>query len=89
MAWIVELTPEAVDNLKKIGTADAKRILKFLHNRLLHHDNPRAIGDRLQGSLREFWRYRVGNYRILCRLEDAIITVFVVSIGHRRDVYKR
>ena len=88
MAWKVEITPETRADLKRIGTAEAQRILKFLFERLEDSKNPRETGKALQGNLREFWRYRVGDYRILCRLEDAIVTVFVVNIGHRRDMYK-
>jgi len=89
MAWIVEITPEACAILKRIGGADAKRILKFLFQRLQNWESPREIGEALKGSLRDFWRYRVGDYRIFCRLEDNIVTVFVVHIRHRRDAYKK
>jgi len=87
MAWTVELTPEAHASLKNIGAADARRILKFL-NRLEGRDNPRGIGASLKGSLREYWRYRVGDHRLFCRLEDKVVTVFVVHIAHRREAYK-
>ena len=59
MAWTVELTPEARTALKEIGAADAKRILKFLSERLEGRDNPRDTGKALKGSLREYWRYRL------------------------------
>ena len=88
MAWTVELTPEAGAGLKEIGAADAKRILKFLSERLEGRDNPRDIGKPLKGNLREYWRYRVGDYRLFCRLEDNIVTVFVVHVAHRREAYK-
>ncbi|MDR1398024.1 MAG: type II toxin-antitoxin system RelE/ParE family toxin [Desulfarculales bacterium] len=89
MSWKIEFTPEAKTDLSKIDSVNAKRILKFLHNRLQKMDNPRKIDESLKGALREFWRYRVGDYRIICRVEDQIITVFVVTVGHRREVYKR
>ena len=88
MAWKVEITPEARAEIKKLGEAEAQRILKFLFERLQNREDPREIGEYLKGNLREFWRYRVGDYRIFCRLEDSIVTVFVVHIGHRREVYK-
>ena len=88
MAWKVEITPEARAGLKRLGAAEAQRVLKFLFERLQGRDNPREIGEALKGNLREYWRYRVGDYRIFCRLEDNIVTVFVVHIGHRREVYK-
>ena len=89
MAWKVEITPEANAALKKLETAAAQRILRFLFERLQNREDPREIGESLKGNLREFWRYRVGDYRLLCRLEDGVVTVFVVHIGHRRAVYKR
>ena len=89
MAWQVEITPEARAGLKKLGAAEAQRILKFLFERLQNKENPRETGAPLKGNLREFWRYRVGDHRIFCRLEDGIVTVFVVHIGHRREVYKK
>ena len=89
MVWKVEITPEANAELKKLGTAEAQRILKFLFERLQNKENPRETGELLKGNLREFWRYRVGDHRIFCRLEDGIVTVFVVHIGHRREVYKK
>ncbi|MDL2207377.1 type II toxin-antitoxin system RelE/ParE family toxin [Desulfovibrio sp. OttesenSCG-928-M16] len=89
MAWKVEITPAANAELKKLGTAGAQRILKFLFKRLQNRENPREIGEALKGNLRDFWRYRVGDYRILCRLNDGAITVFVVHIAHRREVYKK
>ena len=88
MAWKVEITPDARAALKRLGATEAQRVLKFLFERLQGRDNPREIGEALKGNLREYWRYRVGDYRIFCRLEDNIVTVFVVHIGHRREVYK-
>lgn len=89
MAWKIEFTPEAEACLSKLGTAEAKRVLKFLHDRLQKRKNPRDIGEPLKGNLRDYWRYRVGNYRIICRLEDNAVTVFIIHIGHRSEVYKR
>ena len=88
MAWTVEITPEASDAIKRLGAIEARRILKFLLERVCGRENPREIGAPLKGSLREFWRYRVGDYRILCRLADDTLTVFVVQVGHRKEVYK-
>jgi mRNA interferase RelE/StbE len=66
-----------------------KRILKFLRDRLAKLDNPRSIGKALQGSrLGEFWSYRVGDLRIICKIQDDRLIVLVVRIGHRRDIYR-
>lgn len=63
-----------------------KRLVKFLEEKVA--PDPRAYGDQLKGSLADYWRYKLGDYRILCRIEDEQIQVIVVKIGHRREVYK-
>jgi mRNA interferase RelE/StbE len=89
MAWSIEISPAADRQLSKLDPQHAKRILKFLSLRLAHLDNPRSIGQALQGaSLGEFWKYRVGNYRLICKIEDERIVILVLQIGHRRDVYR-
>jgi mRNA interferase RelE/StbE len=89
MAWTVEISPEARKDLSRLGFAEAKRILTFLHERLSHREDPRSIGKALTGTvLSGLWRYRVGDYRLLCRIEDEKICIVVVDIGHRREVYR-
>ena len=90
MAWKVEITPEAKADLQSIGTAEARRILGFLFQRLHNRENPRGMGKALAGQRYSgLWRYRVGDYRILCRIEDEKICIVVVAIGNRRTVYKK
>lgn len=75
--------------MAKIGAAEAKRVLKFLHGRVRLMDDPRSIGGALKGSrFAGLWRYRSGDYRILCDIQEEKITILVVLVGHRRDVYK-
>ena len=75
--------------MEKLDPRIARRILKFLFQRVDKLDNPREIGEALKGSeLGEFWKYRVGDYRIICGIEDDVLTVLVVRIGHRSKVYK-
>ena len=88
MAWRVEFTPEAEKQLAKLDKQSAKRIIKFLKERVASLNDPRSLGDPLKGRLREFWRYRVGDYQILCRIEEGKLLVLVVRVGHRRDVYR-
>ena len=88
MAWQIEFTPDADKALAKLDAATQKRIVRFLRERIANRDNPRSTGKALVGpTLSGLWRYRVGDYRIFCRLEDDIATVFVVHVGHRREVY--
>ncbi|MFZ1133550.1 MAG: type II toxin-antitoxin system RelE/ParE family toxin [Candidatus Korobacteraceae bacterium] len=89
MACKIELAPEAVRELNKLDGQVSRRILKFLRDRVANLDNPRSIGSALQGAkLGEFWKYRVGDYRIICRIEDARMLVLVLRVGHRREVYR-
>jgi len=89
MAWKIELTPLAEKNLDKLDRQVARRILSFLHGRLALLDDPRSLGEALKGSeLGEFWKYRVGDYRIISRIEDETVMIFVIRIGNRREVYR-
>jgi mRNA interferase RelE/StbE len=89
MAWKIEFHPGAEKELAKLGSAATQRILRFLHDRIVPSQDPRAIGQALKGSeLGEFWKYRVGDYRVIARIEDSIVTIFVVRIGDRKSVYR-
>jgi mRNA interferase RelE/StbE len=89
MAWKIDLAPTALKQLAKLDKPVARRILKFLHERVQKLDDPRKIGAKLQGTLSEFWKYRVGDYRLICSLENDRLVVLVLRIGHRREVYSR
>lgn len=79
----------AVKNLDQLDPQIARRILKFLRERLAPMDDPRNIGEALRGSkLGEFWKYRVGDYRIIASIEDNQVIIIVVRIGSRREVYR-
>ena len=89
MAWRIELSGLAQRNLKKLDRQVAKRILAFLHGRLSRLDDPRSIGQALKGSdLGQFWKYRVGDWRIIASIEDREIRILVVRIANRREVYR-
>ena len=84
MAWKVELDRAAVRELGKLDQQAARRILAFLHGRVATLDDPRSIGEALKGSkLGEFWKYRVGDYRVIARIEDDALRVLVVRVGSR------
>ena len=90
MAWKIELDPAAERELDKIDQQTARRILAFLHGRVAALDNPRSIGEALKGSkLGDFWKYRVGDWRIIASIEDGALCILVVRIGNRREVYRR
>lgn len=88
MAWAVEFLPEAAKDLKKLDRAVAARILSTLEDRIATLDNPRMIGAALTGDHAGYWRWRIGDYRVVARVEDARITILVVRVAHRRDVYR-
>ena len=89
MAWKVELDRAAVGELGKLDQQAARRILAFLHGRVATLDDPRSIGEALKGSkLGEFWKYRVGDYRVIARIEDDALRVLVVRVGSRDKVYR-
>ena len=74
--------------MRRLHRSEAKRIRDFLNERVASLDSPRRIGEALVGPLKGFWRYRVGDYRILCRIEDDKLVVLVIEIGHRSDIYR-
>jgi mRNA interferase RelE/StbE len=90
MAWKIELTPAAAKQLDKLDPQIARRILAFLRDRLAKLEDPRSLGEALKGSqLGELWKYRVGDYRLIANIEDAVVTIFVVRVGNRREVYRK
>ena len=85
MMWKITYETQVQKFLKKSQKTLQIRILKFLKNIA---ENPRLHGKSLTGGLRGLWRYRVGDYRIICELKDKELTVLVIDIGHRSNVYK-
>ena len=89
MAWLVEFDPDAVKDLKKLDKQIQARSFDFLRERLARLDNPRELGEALAGSkLGNYWKYRVGDWRIICDLQDQRIVVRVLRVGNRREVYR-
>ena len=89
MAWKIELRDTAHKQLKRVTQRDAVRIISFLEERVATHENPRELGVALKGhALGGYWRYRVGDYRIICDIQDHRLVVLVIEIGHRREVYR-
>lgn len=86
MAWTVEYTARAIKQLKKMDRFDAKLITTWIGKNLDGCEDPRAHGKGLTANRSGEWRYRVGDYRILCIIEDDVLVVEVFSIGHRSIV---
>lgn len=89
MAWRIEYAGAAEKDISKLDNQVAQRIIKFLGQRVAKLANPRSIGEALTGSkLGNYWKYRVGDYRIIADIQDARICIQVVRIGNRREVYR-
>ena len=89
MAWKCEISTQAQKNLDQLDPQIARRILAFLHGRVAVLKDPRSIGEALHGSdLGELWKYRVGDYRIISKIEDGALRILVVRIGDRKEVYR-
>ena len=89
MVWRIELTATAARQISKLDKSEAKRITSFLRQRLATLDDPRSTGKALTGpQLGTFWRYRVGDFRIICDIQDGSLCVLVIEVGNRRDVYR-
>ena len=90
MAWRVELADSAAKQLRKLDPQIAKRILTFLRDRIAPLDDPRSIGEALKGKeFGDFWKYRIGDWRIIADLDDGIMLITVIRIGNRREIYRR
>jgi mRNA interferase RelE/StbE len=87
VSYTIRFTPRAAKQVRKLGSAPAKRIRDFLEQKLSQLDNPRQLGKKLVNE--EFWRYRVGDYRILTNIDDDQILILVVEVAHRREVYNK
>ena len=87
MAWKIEYVDHSQRQLEKLDVQITRRILLYMRERIARQD-PYAHGKALTGNWAGHWRYRVGDYRIICKLRDEILTITVVRVGHRSDVYR-
>jgi mRNA interferase RelE/StbE len=88
LAWTVSWTTEAQDSLAKLDRQIARRIRAYFIERVAPLENPRTLGKPLRGELREYWRYRIGDYRAVCEIRDQAVVIVVVFVDHRKDVYR-
>lgn len=88
MAWKIEYAETAVKQLRKLDKVVARRIADFLDERIASGNDPRSLGKPLKGPLGDLWAYRIGDYRVLCDIKDRAVTVLVLQIGNRREIYR-
>ncbi len=86
--WIVEFEDAARKELRKLDRQAQQEILRYLRERIATHEDPRRFGKALSHELAGLWRYRIQNYRLICNIEDQKLTVLVVRVGHRKDIYE-
>jgi mRNA interferase RelE/StbE len=85
VSWVYKFDAQALKDLKKLDKPMQRRILSYLDERVT--DDPRLFGKGLKANLSGLWRYRVGDYRIICQIQDGELTVLVIAVGHRKDIY--
>lgn len=88
MTWTIDYTGSAKQQLRKLDTQTARRILDFMDERIAPQEDPRSSGKALTGPLGVFWRYRIGDCRVICDIQDGALRVLVVRIGKRDKVYR-
>jgi mRNA interferase RelE/StbE len=88
LAWTIDYTQTARKQLKKLDKPLARRILDFMDNRVAKQEDPRSLGKALTGPLGTLWRYRVGDYRVICEIHRSAVRILVIRIGHRGEVYR-
>ncbi|MBF0425061.1 MAG: type II toxin-antitoxin system RelE/ParE family toxin [Magnetococcales bacterium] len=89
MGWQIDFGDAAKKDLARLDKPIARRIVAFLRERVATLKDPRTLGEALKGSkFGSFWKYRVGDYRIVCSIEDSVLRILAVRIGSRRDVYR-
>lgn len=89
MAWTIDYTATARKQLKKLDKQAVRRIVDFMRERIAAHGEPRSLGKALSGpDLESYWRYRVGDYRIICDIQDGALRVLVIEVGDRKEIYK-
>jgi mRNA interferase RelE/StbE len=89
LAWTIEYTAKALRALRKIDINTQQRIVDFMDHRVAVHPEPLTLAKPMQGEFAGKWRYRVGDYRLICSIEDQKMVIQVIELGHRRSVYER
>jgi len=88
LAWAIEYAETAKKQLRKLDKTPARRIVDYMDERVAPSEDPRGLGKALKGPLGDLWRYRVGDYRVICDIQDDVLTVLALQIGNRREVYR-
>jgi mRNA interferase RelE/StbE len=88
LAWTANFDPRALKELEKLDRMAQRRIVKFLQERVLRRNDPRDLGKAMTGDQVGLWRYRVGDYRLICRIDDEAELMLVLRVAHRKEAYR-
>ena len=88
MDWRIEFDPDALRELSRLDPSIQRRIIAYLRQRIAKPEDPRRFGRALRGNLQNLWRYRIGDFRLICEIRDDPRLVVVLGVGHRKDVYE-
>jgi mRNA interferase RelE/StbE len=88
MKYKVVYDKKAIKSLSKIDQGQKVIILAWIEKNLVDTNEPKKHGKALKGNLKEYWRYRIGDYRILADINDNQIQIIIINIGQRREIYK-
>lgn len=88
MTWTVEWDDKARRELRKLNQSTQGDILRYFRERIMVDDDPRRFGKALKHELQGLWRYRIGDYRVVCQIQDEQLLVLALSVGHRRNIYR-
>ncbi len=88
MTWRIEWDDRARKELRKLDSSIQKEILRYLRTRIEGVKDPRVLGKSLSGNKIGLWGYRIGNYRLVCKIENNEFIVLVIGIGHRKEIYE-
>ena len=88
MGWQIEFDADVEKDFRKIDKQSQRRILEYFRSRVLNSDDPRKLGKALQGNFSGFWRYRIGDYRAICKIEDKKLVILVIAVGQRKNIYR-
>ena len=86
--WKVKFSPTADKQFEKLDPSIRRSINRYIFHNLVTEENPKRFGKALTGNLKEFWRYRIGDYRLVCEIQENNLTIIAIKVSHRRDVYK-
>jgi len=89
LAWTVEVSVFAEKQLRKLDKPIQRRLIDWLEDRIDGCKNPRHFGEPLRGEMAGLWRYRIGDYRVICEIQDQQLVVLALAVGHRREIYLR